>query len=137
MNVFDELYSATMNALEKTGEKTERFLDKSKIKAQLSILKGELKKCYAQLGSKVYNKAKAGEDYTQIVNARLKEIDMLREKIAELTEQSELNQYYNKCKSCGYYNEKEEDFCKKCGANLFPYFKTVYKADCEGMDKNN
>ena len=53
-------------------------------------------------------------------------IDILREQIADLKEQSELIKYSKKCKNCGCYNDKEDEFCLDCGATLYPYHKTVY-----------
>lgn len=126
MNFFDDIFDNAKNALNKTGEKAEEIIDKGRTQVRIMRLRGELRKCYARLGFRVYNKAKAGEDFGKDVEMRIHEIDILREQLADLKEQAELIKYSKKCKNCGSYNDKEDEFCLNCGANLYPYHKTVY-----------
>lgn len=126
MNFFDEIYETAKTVCDKTGEKAEEFIDKGKTQIQILRLRRELRKCYARLGLHVYNKAKSGEDFGKVVEMRITEIDLLREQLADLKEQSEIIKYSKKCKNCGTYNDKEDEFCLNCGANLYPYHKTVY-----------
>ena len=126
MNFFDELYETAKTVCDKTSEKAEEIVDKGKTQLQIMRLRKELRKCYARLGLRVYNKAKAGEDFGKVVEMRITEIDLLREQLADLKEQSEIIKYSKKCKNCGTYNDKEDEFCLNCGANLYPYHKTVY-----------
>lgn len=126
MNFFDEIIDSAKTALDKTSEKAEEIIDKGKTQVRIVRLRGELRRCYTRLGLRVYNKSKAGEDFGSDVEMRIREIDILREQLADLKEQSELIKYSKKCKNCGSYNDKEDEFCLDCGAALNPYHKTVY-----------
>lgn len=126
MNFFDEIMDSAKAALDKTSEKAEEIIDKGKTRVRIMKLRNELRNCYTRLGFRVYNKSRAGEDFGADVEMRIREIDVLREQIADLKEQSELIKYSKKCKNCGSYNDKEDEFCLDCGATLYPYHKTVY-----------
>ena len=126
MNFFDDIMDSAKTAFEKTGEKAEEIIDKGKTQVRIIKLRSELRKCYTRLGFRVYSKRKSGEDFGSDVEIKIREIDILREQIADLKEQSELIKYSKKCKNCGSYNDKEDEFCLDCGATLYPYHKTVY-----------
>lgn len=126
MNFFDDILDSAKNVFEKTGEKAEEIIDKGKTQVRIMKLRSELRNCYTRLGLRVYNKSKAGEDFCSDIEIKIHEIDTLREQIADLKEQSELIKYSKKCKNCGSYNDKEDEFCLDCGATLYPYHKTVY-----------
>jgi len=126
MNFFDDILDSAKNAFEKTSEKAEEIIDKGKTQVRIMKLRSELRNCYTRLGLRVYNKSKAGEDFGSDIEIKIHEIDILREQIADLKEQSELIKYSKKCKNCGSYNDKEDEFCLDCGATLYPYHKTVY-----------
>lgn len=126
MKLFDEIFETAKTVANKTGEKAEEMVDKGKTHLQIYKLRAELRKCYTHLGLRVYHKAKAGEDFGEIVTMRIHEIDLLRKQIAELKEQADLIKFCKKCKNCGTFNDKEDEFCLNCGANLHPYHKTVY-----------
>lgn len=132
MNFLDDILKTAKTAIDKTEEKAEELIDKGKTQVQIMRLRGELRKCYTRLGLRVYNKAKAGEDFGKVVEMRINEIDLLREQLADLTEQAELIKYSKKCKNCGSYNDREDEFCLNCGANLYPYHKTVYSVQFPG-----
>lgn len=134
MNFFDELIETAKVVSLKTGEKAEELIDKGRTQMQISLLRKELRKSYARLGLRVYNKAKAGEDFGDVVEMRINEIDLLREQIADLKDQAEMIKYSKKCKNCGVYNDKEDEFCLNCGANLYPYHKTVYSVQFPGEE---
>lgn len=129
MNFFDEIYETAKTLTDKTTQKAEELVDKGKTHLQIYKLRAELRKCYTHLGIRVYNKAKAGEELGEVVSMRIHEIDLLREQIAELKEQADLIKYCQKCKNCGVYNDKEDEICLNCGANLHPYHKTVYSVN--------
>ncbi len=129
MNFFDEIYETAKTITDKTTKKAEEIVDKGKTHLQIYKLRAELRKCYTHLGIRVYNKAKAGEEFGEVVAMRIHEIDLLREQIAELKEQVDQIKYCTKCKNCGTYNDKEDEICLNCGANLHPYHKTVYSVD--------
>ncbi len=126
MSFFDNVYETAKTAIDKTSEKAEEVIDKGRTQIKIVKLRGELRKSYTRLGLRVYNKAKQGEDFGKDVEMRINEIDILREQLVDLEEQAELIKYSKKCKNCGSYNDKEDEFCLNCGANLYPYHKTVY-----------
>ncbi len=135
MNFFDEILESAKNLADITGEKAEEIVDKGKTNLKIYKLRGELRRCYTHLGIRVYNKLKAGEELGEVAEMRVHEIDLLREQIAELKEQADLIKYCKKCKNCGSYNDKEDDICLNCGANLSPYHKTVYSVNFSNEEK--
>ena len=129
MNFIDEIYENAKTLVDKTNEKAEELVDKSKTQLKIFKLRAKLRECYTLLGIRVYNKTKAGEELGKVVEMRIHEIDALREQIDDLKEQVELIGQYKKCKNCGNYNDKEDEICLSCGANLNPYHKTVYSVN--------
>ena len=130
MNKFlDEIYDSAKVFIDKTSERAEEFANKGKTQIEIYKLRAQLRQCYTLLGIRVYNKAKSGEGLDKVMEMRISEITALRQKIEELKEQAELIGFYKKCKNCGSYNDKEDEICLNCGANLNPYHKTVYSVN--------
>ena len=137
MNKFlDEIYDNAKVFIDKTSEKAEEIANKGKTQIKIYKLRAKLKECYTLLGIRVYNKAKAGQEFGEVVKMRINEIDALREEIEELKEQAELIGFYKKCKNCGSYNDKEDEICLNCGASLKPYHKTVYSVNFDKTEDN-
>jgi len=95
-------------------------------KLKIYKLRSKLKEAYAYLGLRVYIKTKKGENVEDAIAMQIEEIDALRTSLSELKEQADLLKYYEKCKNCGAFNDKDDEFCLSCGATLKPFHKTAY-----------
>lgn len=126
MSFIDEIYETAKTVALQTGEKAEEIIEKGKTQLKIHKLHKKLKESYAYLGLRVYIKRKRGEELDNSIEMQINEIDTIRKNLAELKEQSELIKYFEKCKNCGAFNDKEDEFCLNCGAVLKPFQKSVY-----------
>jgi len=129
MKFFDEFRETAKAALDITGEKAEEIIEKGKTQLKIYKLRNKLKEAYAYLGLRAYIMARKGESLDGAFTMQIEEIDSLRKNISELKEQADLIKYYEKCKNCGSFNDKEDEFCLSCGAKLKHFQKTVYTAN--------
>lgn len=126
MSFIDEIRDTAKAALDITSEKADEIIEKGKTKLKIYKLRNKLKEAYAYLGLRVYIKTKKGENVEDAIAMQIEEIDALRTSLSELKEQADLLKYYEKCKNCGAFNDKDDEFCLSCGATLKPFHKTVY-----------
>ena len=136
MSLFDEIRDTAKTAIDITGDKAEEIIEKGKTKFKIYKLRQRLKEAYAYLGLRVYIKNKRGEELSNAFEMQIKEIDALRRELSDLKEQADLIKYYEKCKNCGAFNDKEDEFCLSCGATLKPFHKTVYSVEFPGDEKD-
>ena len=132
MEVLDRALKNVKDVACKAGNKAEELLCQGKTQLQIRKLRRELKKNYACLGLRIYGNVKGGEEYGPAIATKVNEIDALRRQLSDLKEQADLIQYCRRCKNCGAYNDREDDFCLNCGATMRPYHKTVYTVQFDG-----
>ena len=135
MKFFDEFCDTARAAIDITGEKAEEMIEKGKTQVKIYKLRNKLKEAYAYLGLRAYIMARKGESLDGAFDMQVEEIDALRKNISELKEQADLIKYYEKCKNCGCFNDKEDEFCLSCGAALKHFQKTVYSANFESSEQ--
>ena len=123
-NLFEKAVNSAKTAYEfaaKTantaGKKAEVVYNKSKHNLSIFDLNGELDVLYKELGKLIYA-AHKGEENTDAVtekiesiDAKLAEVEALRDKIDELRD-------WKECTACGFKAEKDAQYCKKCGTKL-------------------
>ncbi|MBQ8337962.1 MAG: zinc ribbon domain-containing protein [Oscillospiraceae bacterium] len=136
MSLFEEIRDTAKAAIDITGDKAEEIIEKGKTKLKIYKLRQKLKEAYAYLGLRVYIKNKMGEALENAFEMQLKEIDAIRQELSELKEQADLIKYYEKCKNCGAFNDKEDEFCLSCGATLKPFQKSVYSVKFQEDEKD-
>ncbi|MBQ8868230.1 MAG: zinc ribbon domain-containing protein [Oscillospiraceae bacterium] len=136
MSLFEEIRDTAKAAIDMTGDKAEEIIEKGKTKLKIYKLRQKLKDSYAYLGLRVYIKNKRGEALENAFEMQLKEIDAIRQELSELKEQADLIKYYEKCKNCGAFNDKEDEFCLSCGSSLKPFHKTVYSVKFQEDEKD-
>ncbi len=136
MSLFEEIRDTAKAAIDMTGDKAEEIIEKGKTKLKIYKLRQRLKEAYAYLGLRVYIKNKRGEALENAFEMQLKEIDAIRQELSELKEQADLIKYYEKCKNCGAFNDKEDEFCLSCGSALKPFHKTVYSVNFQEDEKD-
>lgn len=129
MKFFDEFIDTAKAAADMTVQKSEEIIEKGKTQLKIYKLRAKLKEAYAYLGLRTYIMARKGESLDGAFKMQIEEIDTLRKSISELKEQADLIKYYEKCKNCGSFNDKEDEFCLSCGAALKNFKKTVYTAN--------
>jgi len=126
MGFIEEICETAKTAMDKTGEKAGEIIEKGKTQLKIHKLRSKLRESYAYLGLRVYIRAKRGEKIDDAFAMQIGEIDRIRKNLSELKEQADLIKYYEKCKNCGAFNDKEDEFCLSCGATLKPFHKSVY-----------
>ena len=136
MSLYDDIRDTARAAIDLTGEKAEEIIEKGKTKLKIYKLRQRLKECYAYLGLRYYIKSKRN-DTEKSFEMQIEEIDTIRKELAELKEQADLIKYYEKCKNCGAFNDKEDEFCLNCGATLKPFHKSVYSVQFSEQEKDN
>jgi rRNA maturation endonuclease Nob1 len=136
VSLFEEIRDTAKAAIDITGDKSEEIIEKGKTKLKIYKLRQKLKEAYAYLGLRVYIKNKRGEALENAFEMQLKEIDAIRQELSELKEQADLIKYYEKCKNCGAFNDKEDEFCLSCGATLKPFQKSVYSVKFQEDEKD-
>ena len=114
MNMDDVLEKAK-EAVDLAAKKTGEVVSISKLKVEAIQVNGEIKKLYEKLGRVVYTAQTSQKPNEDAVHSLCEEIEELYAKRAALEE--EIDEIRNKtvCPSCGCKNDKENDFCAKCG----------------------
>lgn len=98
--------------------KTSNFVDITKLNIALSDTDKKISEIYEKIGQTVYEKYTEGfsitEDFDEmcaVIDEFVDEKESLKAQIAELKKAIP-------CPECGQNNDKENEFCAKCGAKL-------------------
>lgn len=129
MGFMDDLRDNVITAANAVSQKTNEFVDYSKLKFTASGLSNEIKRKYQALGEEIYTSSKIGADDTTAVELLIQEIDDLK---AELQATNELITAARKkvtCPVCKAEVDKESAFCNKCGARIVDEAKTDEKVN--------
>ena len=99
------------------GEKAKVVFDKSKHSLNLLDLKSECNALYKELGKLVYAAHKGEDDNAELVEEKIAEIDAKLCEIEEVREKIDELSNIKTC-SCGAKNDKDAEYCKKCGEKI-------------------
>ena len=119
MGTFEDILNMAREGAEKVGQKTSDFVEVTKMKMSLSNIEKEINATYEGLGRLVYDAGKSGEDVTDMVQACIDNIDALQADADDLRDGIYTAKQMRKCAACGAINDRDADFCNKCGA-AFP-----------------
>ncbi len=122
MSLFEELFDEFMDkakivadtATRKTGE----VVDMGKLKYEIKQTQWDIEKTYAKLGAIVYESRKSSENYDEVIELAISEIDSLCNKLQELEQRLRAYKKVIKCENCGKENDKNFLFCSRCGSKL-------------------
>lgn len=115
-HILSEIKSRADKVMKKSGE----LVEKSKVKLAIAGTKSEIGSLFKQLGELVYlaQKDETGAGAEEIENT-IAHIDVLYEKLEELTQADSALKNEKICAQCGKSNPMEQTFCGGCG-NKFP-----------------
>ena len=98
--------------------KTNNLVDVTKLNLALSEAERKITALYEKIGETVYSKYTQGELNCHEFDEILKEIDSFKAEQESIKAQiAELKNAIT-CTECGTNNDKDNDFCSKCGAKL-------------------
>lgn len=108
----DEAVKIGKQVMDKAGN----VVSQTKLNFAVSDAENKIKEIYTEMGKAVYSDYKEGgllsedaKENCEKIDNLLKEIDALKEQIAELKDSV-------KCPNCGSLNKQGSSFCSKCGA---------------------
>lgn len=115
---FDSFKEAVKGTAKTVAEKTEEFVENSKIQYEIFELNRDVKKLYSDIGRLTYLSVECGDDFAgeiktkcDIAKSKLAKIDVLKN--SEEKTKTRFN-----CPVCGKPNDVNDDYCSSCGANM-------------------
>lgn len=99
-------------------EKTNSFVNQTKLKFSISEAENKIKDVYAEIGKCVYENYHNTGVVVDGTEEKISKIDDIYDEIAELKKQLSELKDGEKCPSCGEYNDSDDLFCSKCGAKI-------------------
>ena len=97
--------------------KTNNVVDQTKVKFAISDINGKINDEYAKIGEALYKSrvdGTAAPDFSE----EFASLDGMHGEIADLNEQLNELKETKLCASCGTYNDKDNEYCSKCGTPL-------------------
>lgn len=96
-------------------KKSKTFIEYSDLSLSISACKKEIDEIYRDIGEKVYNNYKKGENITEKLNEFFESIKDLEEEEKKLKKKILKLQDRKECKYCGRSIYKRAKYCEKCG----------------------
>lgn len=118
MGILEDTLVTLKSAAGIAVEKTEKIIDVSKLKINLSEQERKLSKCFEDLGKLTYNRIKNSDANDEENSKIIAQIDNLYEQIKNINDQIALSKNQIRCKRCGYDNDNNAFYCGKCGSLL-------------------
>lgn len=97
---------------------TTNIVDITKLNLTLNDTEKKIKDIYEAIGEKVYNAYADGSDTNTELEGYCIEIDRFKKEIEALKDQISALKNTVLCPSCGQYNDKDSEYCSKCGSKL-------------------
>lgn len=123
--LFDNLkkgMTVALNEAEKltkvVKDKTVHIYDTTKLNIALNDTQGKADKHYQKIGEIIYQRYLDNRDVGDEIEDYCEEIDAFLEEIKELKDRIAALKNNTVCPSCGENNDKDSDYCSKCGKKL-------------------
>lgn len=100
------------------GKKAEELLSVAKLRMKIATLESQVKDALAEVGGMLYATHTGVPTDSEILLAKLEEIDGLKAQIAELSGQIGKEQSVPVCPICGAPLRDGDQFCRECGGKL-------------------
>lgn len=103
------------------GRKTQQLLSTAKLNVQISGLELQVRACMAQIGEMLYATHTGTPTESEVLLAKLEEIDGLKARIAALRREADRLQGRERpaaCPTCGAPVQEGDTFCRTCGGAL-------------------
>lgn len=118
MGFMDDLRDNVITAANTVSQKTNSFVDYSKLRFTASGLANEIKRKYQALGEEIYTSSKIGADDSSAVELLIHEIDDLKEQLQITNEMITAAKHKITCPICKAELDKDSSFCNRCGTKL-------------------
>ena len=100
------------------GKKTEELLSVAKLNIRIVDLKAQVNTSMREVGEMLYATHTGTPTDSEILQAKLEEIDGLKAQIAELEDQIGRAEESAICPTCGAAVREGDQFCRECGGKL-------------------
>ena len=100
------------------GKQTEELLSVAKPNIRTVDVKAEVNTSMREVGEMLYATHTGTPTDSDILQAKLEEIDGLKTQIAELEAQIGKEREAHTCATCGAATRDGDDFCRECGGKL-------------------
>ena len=114
IQIKDEAGKFTKDAL----DKTKKVIDRTKYNYTVSELEDRIKGHLSELGKKLYSEYENGAEFDSEIMENCKSIDELKDEINEIKLKIAETRDGKVCEECGFVNDKDASFCKKCGNKI-------------------
>ncbi len=125
MGLFEDTLLTLKSAANVAVEKTEKIIDVSKLKINLTEQNSKLSKCFEELGRLTYSASKNSNSSEEEKDKVIEKIDDIYSQIKEISDQIALSKNQVRCKKCGYDNDNEMTYCGRCGSLLKEEEKSI------------
>lgn len=117
MSAFDEILYGAKKCFDTAAEKTNEFVEASKVRMEKAQLIGEIREEYEHLGKVCYQTSETGVDQTDKMKVIIAKIHALRQELQQADENAKTGKV-KVCEHCGVSNSYKFEFCSSCGTKL-------------------
>ncbi len=111
-----KLKDSINKSVEDAKEKSEKFIEVSKVNLEILNKEKEITDLYAELGKKIYRKYDKNKTFdSSIIEEKCKEIKKIKDEIKELKKNVLKLQNKKLCPVCENEVDKHSSYCKHCG----------------------
>ena len=109
---------AAGKAAQNVGKKTGEVVEVTKLNLKIFDLNTEIEVLYKALGRMVYDTHAGKEVNAEELDEKIAAIDEKKALIAEIKEKVAEKKTITKCPNCGRECDKNDSFCRTCGAQI-------------------
>lgn len=117
-----EWFETVKGTVKKTAtmayEKSSQILEITKLNFQISDSEATIEKYFKELGMKLYEEYKNGNEVNEEIKTTCENIDSKYSEIDELKNQISVLKNIKVCLKCSTANSQENNYCSKCGEKL-------------------
>lgn len=118
MATFENILAKARDMAVSVKDKAGEFVDKTKVKMEITDLEKKLAATFEGIGRLVYDAEIAGEDITELKADAFDTVKELQNDIEKLRTRLYEMDGITLCDKCDAPNETDATFCKKCGKPL-------------------
>ena len=110
--------TAAKAAAHYAGKKTGDAVGAARLNVRALELERECNGLLRDIGEKVYDSLRTGEDHSDFLEERMDELEKRQAQIERLREQAAALRDVKACPACGKHCGLQDQYCKHCGAVL-------------------